>query len=426
MNNNIISEKFIELAQLFQQYTSQPEQGQKMLPKEKEIEALVPEYLNPIFKDKIKLPPMFRFNQSGLRYYFTAQNADVKFYPSVTTIIEKTTEMSPGLKKIMADLGFQGFYAMMKEKAHYGTLLHLLIADYLRNDKSFDTDTIPARVYEYVNSENIRFNTDNWSFNLNKDLRSLVQFINDYEVEPIAIEMVGFYDDGQNRFAGAIDLLCEMTIEEKGYFGEVYASGANKGQPKETKQSRRVTAIVDFKSGKSGFHDDYEIQLHMYRLMAEQSFGVKPDKVFNVAPKDWNSVPTYSAKDQTDSPEAARIPFLLGSFACIWSEPKEILIMSGKLNGGNMADCTKWVSASEWVLKKLGIIPNKPTNGTAKTAETKLSVKEQKRIEAEGLLKSMGVNGNFIEVTKPVDELHELAEKIKAQPVKFSVDEDRF
>jgi len=378
MNTTNIYNKFIELAELFKQQ-AEPAPSTPVR-QAAEIEQVTPEFLSP--SAKFQLPIIYRFNQKGLRYYFTADDGQVKFYPSVTTVIEKTTEMSPGLKKIMADMGMAEFYAFMKERAHYGTILHMFIADYLRHGKQFDTDSIPARLNEYIANNNIRFNTDSWIYDLNKDLRSLVQFINDYEVEPLATELIGYYDDGNYRFAGAIDLLCEMTIEEKGYFGEVYKSGDHKGEPKESKQTRRILAIVDFKSGKSGFHTDHELQLNMYKLMAEHSLGIHPEKVFNVAPKDWESNPTYSIKDQTDSPQAARIPFLLGSFACIWQEPKNILIMGGKLNGGNMSDCTKWVSAQDWVLSKLGI-----------------------------------------QTPQVTDEFHAVAEKIKRQPVKFTAKE---
>lgn len=319
-----------------------------------EIEQMEPEYLNPDY-DLLSLPSIYRFNQSGLRYYFTAKDGNVAFYPSVTTIIEKTTPTSYGIKKLMAELGIEGFYQMMNQKALYGTLMHLIIADYFRNGKQFDTDSLYSRVQDFVAENNIRFDTNRWVYELNKDLRALVQWAIDYEVSPIAIECVGYYDNGQHRFAGAIDLVCEMTIKEKGFYGEVYKTGANKDQPKETYETRRVLAIVDFKSNRNSFHDDHEIQLSMYRMMAEHSLGIHVEKVFNVSPKDWDKSPTYNCKDQTDTPERARIPYLLGSFFVEWEEPKDILVMSGKLNGGNMADCTRLVSAKEWVLNKLNL-----------------------------------------------------------------------
>lgn len=418
MNNLQISDLFSQLAS---EYKNMPNTEHKpvRVPEFKEIETLEPEYLNPQFKSSIVLPRIYRFNQSGLRYYFAEQDGEIKFYPSVTTIIEKTTEMSPGLKRLLAEMGTSDYYAFMRERAHYGTLLHLMIADYLRNGKNFDTDSIPSRLADYVIENNIRFNTDRWGYELNKDLRALVQFVNDYDVEPLAIELIGYYDDGAHRFAGAIDLLCYMTIEEKGFFGEFYKSGKRKGEPKETKESRRVLAIVDFKSGKSDFHVEHEIQLNMYKLMCVHSLGISPEKVYNVSPKDWESQPTYSIKDQTDSQQAARIPFLLGSFSCIWNEPKNILIMSGKLNGGNMEDCTKWVSASDWVLSKLGILKKEDPQELVEKAQKAISNidktlkngngKAQKEMPAVMVEFGKAMNVGFEDCTVPKDELHEIA-----------------
>jgi len=394
---NIISEKFAELGELLQQYMTQEAQAPRpvTVADMSEIETMVPEYLDPGVK-LLKVPTIYRFNQSGLRYYFSIDDEQVTFFPSVTTILKETLPTSPGLQELRDRLGKEGYYAFMNERADYGTLLHVFAADYQRHNRNFDTDTISKRIAEYSEEHNLRFDTHNWSYYLNKDLRAIAQFIHDYDVKPIAIELIGKYTgklqtvlvDNKTEldvcFSGAIDLLCEMTIEEKGFYGEILKNGPRKGEPKETKQSRRVTAIVDFKSGKNGFHPEHEMQLHMYKMMVEQSFGIKVDKLFNVSPKDWETVPNYNIKDQTDSQHAGRIPFLLGSYFCIYPGVRDILIMSGKLNGGNMSECTKWVPAQEWVLGKLGIKP------------------EQK---------------------SPQDELHVLAERIKKQPVKITASE---
>lgn len=324
-----------------------------------EVEVVKPLYVNDKFKTEFKIPTVYRFNQQGMRYYCTVTDRSVLFYPSVTTIISKTTPMSYGLKAILAEKGMQGFNQFMKEKADYGTLLHILISDYLRsgNEKSsrhFDFDDIPGRVQLYVEENHINYSTIYWAWNLKKDLASLIQFIYDYNVEPIAIEAVGIYNDGTYHYAGALDLICYMTIKEKGFWGEVYKTGENKGQPKETFKEIRVKAIVDFKSGKSGFFEDYEVQLKMYGLMAEQSFGIKPDRLFNVAPKDWDTTPTYSIKDQTESIHHAKIPFMLGQYSVEWKEPKDILVIEGKVNGTGLQDAVKMIPASEFILRKIG------------------------------------------------------------------------
>lgn len=329
-------------------------------PADKLIEQIQPYYLNPNFTKKINLPTVYRFNQRNMRYYFTINDKSlVDFYPSVTTIIDNTTPTSFGLKKLLGDLGVKGFYQMMKEKAKYGTFLHILISDYLKSgntkeERYFDLDEINGRITLFAEENNIDFNISDWEWNIKKDLASLIQFIWDYDVEPIAIEMVGTYKDSKYKFAGAIDLICEMTIKEKGFWGETYKSGTKKDEPKETYQERRVTALIDFKSGKSGFFPDHEIQLQMYKIMAEYSLGIKPEKLYNVAPKAWEKVPTYHIKDQTDSIHAKKIPFLLGAFNVEWEEPKALMLINGKINGNqNMDKVCQIVPAKEYVLNKV-------------------------------------------------------------------------
>lgn len=369
-NMNAVMKQFVEQSESVLKNANQP----KLLPLnpaqidvkpvEDEIETVRPMYVNPKFKSDFKLPSVYRFNQGGKRYYFTAENGEVMFYPSVTTIISNSTPMSYGLKKLLADKGFEGYYAYMREKADYGTLLHILISDYLSSGKEratrhFDFDTIRDRIADYVKEKRINFSVSGWEWSIKKDLASLIQFIYDYNVEPIAIEAVGVYNDGVFHYAGAIDLLCYMTIQEKGFYGETYKSGEKKGTPKESYQDRTVIAVVDFKSGKSGFFEDHEIQLHMYLKMAEQSFGLKPEKVYNVAPKDWTGdTPTYEVKDQTDSDAKRKIPYLLGQFSVDWQEPKDIQMINGQVNGSGLNDVVRLVSAKEYALAKVQRLTN--------------------------------------------------------------------
>lgn len=300
-------------------------------------------------KLNIELPIGRRFSQDGRRFYFTLEDGDVVFYPSVTTIINDTTPTSFGIKKLLADLGWEGYLHFMKVKADYGTLLHILISKYLK-DGEYDFDLIAFDITNFVNEHNLIFES-NQIFSIKKDLLSLIQFCNEYRVKPLAIELIGTYCDGIYKFAGAVDLVCKMTVQEKGYFGEVYKSGANKGEPKLSSQEKEVTAIVDFKSGKSGFYPDHAIQLNMYQLMLER-MGVQVDKLYNVAPKDWENYPTYSIKDQTDSKEKAKIPHLLALYE---NEPKDLIIIDGLANG-TTENCYKIISPKEFVKFKLEVV----------------------------------------------------------------------
>ena len=132
------------------------------------LQIVKPEFYSGKFKSAI----MYRFNQSGNRYYFTDDpNKDVTFYPSVTTIISNTMPMSYGLKEILGRLGVHGHNNFMREKALYGTLLHVEIGKYLKHEY-YDYDEIPNVINIFCNDNNIRFDARAWQYTLTSDMAS--------------------------------------------------------------------------------------------------------------------------------------------------------------------------------------------------------------------------------------------------------------
>jgi hypothetical protein len=340
---------------------------------EKIIEEMKPMYVNPKFKDTINIPKIFRFNLRANRHYFTATEPPpphpgepvpekkfiISLYPSTTNILDKTITKDMAYMEIVGKLGTKGFWQMMKETGKYGTFIHTLIAEYAET-RVFNFNSIPSRKWQFREENYIDFDTKDWDMNVRKDMASLIKFFIDYDVEPIAIEAIGYYHTGDFIFAGALDLLCKMTIQEKEYNGEIYTSRVKKGLPKETPHSKEITALVDFKSGKSGFRREHEAQLFMYKLIAEQCFGIIPDKLFNVAPKDWETnVPTYTIKDQTDSIEQFLIPNYLNIYQKLHQHKvKDILVINGEFNGnGNLSDICRFVPAENYVLNY--VLPTK-------------------------------------------------------------------
>ena len=237
-------------------------------------------------------PPykVWQLNSKGHRYYYRYdENGNPEFFPSVTTILSQTLPKSPFLIQWIADKGMDEAERYKQERAAYGTFMHgafeeLIIA------RSYDLDGLKGKLKAYIESERLPVDFINYADDLKKDVLAFAQFVIDYDVRPFAVEIAlvhPFY-----KYAGMID--CPCTILDR-------PGGKN-----------RIRAIVDFKSGRKGFYEEAEIQLHLYREMWNANFEQHQiEKCFNFSPKDWRKKPSYNLKDQTDSPNAKKIPALL-------------------------------------------------------------------------------------------------------------------
>jgi hypothetical protein len=279
----------------------------------KEIaDGITIEKLSPMFFDVTKLKvqpePLYRMDMNDHRYYYKFdENGEPQFFTSVTTMIRNTLPTSPHLIQWLIDKQGTG-KDEAKERSEYGTFLHSLCAELLING-TFDLDKLSEKLTIFLTNSKV-IAKDNWVDELKKDVLAFAQFVIDYNVKPLAIEIVLAHP--RDGYAGAIDLVCELDVEEKGNFGEVYASGANKGQPKESKRITRMNAIIDIKSGRRGFYESHEIQLSAYEQMWFLQFPeVKIKRLFNWSPKEWRTTPSYNLKDQTDSKNIAKLPHLV-------------------------------------------------------------------------------------------------------------------
>lgn len=273
--------------------------------------------------------PVYRLNSSGHRYYYTFDdNGEPRFYVSVTTLIKQTLPTPPSLIKWIADMGYEESQRYAAERASYGTFMHAQIAELIIN-RSYDLNNLKDRLKLYIESEKLPSDFINYADDLKKDVLAFAQFMKDVKLKPLAIELV--LTNPEDGYAGAIDLAAEITIEEKGFFGEVYKTGVNAGKPKETKQERCIRAIIDFKSGRKGFFPEHEVQLHAYKEMWNMHFKQYPvEKVFNWSPKDWRgTTPSYNFKDQTESKNAKKLPYLV-ELAKIEDEKRDNTVVSCK------------------------------------------------------------------------------------------------
>lgn len=279
------------------------------------LQGMTTEQMMAMYFDDALIEPnykLWQLNAHGHRYYYRF-NAEGKaeFYPSVTTILSQTMPTPPHLVKWIAEMGYEEAEAYKQERAYYGTFMHAQFEKFLI-ERYYDLDALKGELLAYMERNKLPDTFIYHADELKKDVLAFAQFVIDYDVKPLAVEISLVSE--KNQYAGMIDLPCTMK--------------------KSPKKDERITAIVDFKSGRKGFYEEHEIQLHMYKEMWNENFpDQKIDKVFNFSPKDWRKSPTYNLKDQTESPSALKIPYLieLAKFESS-SEDKTFTAVSGVVN----------------------------------------------------------------------------------------------
>lgn len=272
------------------------------------IEKLTPQYFN---TEKLlhQPKPIYRIDLKDFRYYYNfGEDGEPKFYTSVTTLIKNTLPTPPALIKWMADKGAEDGKNEAMERACYGTCMHHLCGMLLINGK-LDLGVVPNVLQQIALRENIQ-PQKGWVEELKKDILAFAQFIIDRKVKPLAIEVCLYHPtDG---YAGAIDLVAELDFDRK-----------------------RITALIDLKSGRKNFYPSHEIQLGAYREMWKIHFPDKPvDKIFNWSPKDFRGkTPTYNLKDQTESKNIAKLPYLV-ELSRIETEKRDdtVTVISGTID----------------------------------------------------------------------------------------------
>lgn len=276
---------------------------------------------------------IYQLNSEGHRYYYRFEDGEPVFYPSVTTLLSQTMPTSPVLIDWMLDNGKEGAIEKRDLAAAYGTFMHAQFERVIIN-RSYDFDAVPEVLAEYMRQNNLpdKFFYENVN-KIRKDVLAFVQFVRDWNVQPLAIE-IGLVHP-EHHYAGCVDMPCVMTDPKT---GEIF------------------TAIVDFKSGRKGFFEEHEIQLHLYKEMWNVNFPDKPvQRVFNFSPKDWRKAPSYNLKDQTDSPNAAKIPYILG-LAAIEDVKRDnvFTVVRGVLNidEGDLSDNVLTLSLADLIKEK--------------------------------------------------------------------------
>ena len=274
---------------------------------------------------------LYQLNASGTRYYYTLDDEGVPtFYPSVTTILHEVSPRNPYLEKWKAEMGLEKAEAYTQERANYGTFMHgqiekLLVA------RSYDLDNLKSELAKYIEREQLPLSFINYAEDLKKDILAFAQFVIDYDVIPLCIEQSLYSKKG---YAGMIDLVCSMRVYTKDEEAKAREKKGDKWTDKdEEKYTKRIIAMVDFKSGRKGFYESHVFQLYMYKDMWEEHYPDIPiEDVFNWSPKDWRKLPSYNFECQTDAqnPEIANL--LLEQYKLRKTETKSFTLVSGVIN----------------------------------------------------------------------------------------------
>ena len=286
--------------------------------------------------DALREPPyrVFQLNSDGHRYYYRFDESGMPvFYPSVTTLLEQVMPTPPALLDWMIANGKDGSVEKRDLAAAYGTFMHIQFETLIIN-RRYDFDNVPSALLAYMEENNLPEKVfSEWLPKIRKDVLAFAQFARDYNVKPLAVE-IGLVHP-EYHYAGCVDLPCFMT---------------------DPKSGKTFTAIVDFKSGRKGFYEEHELQLHLYREMWNVNYPDVPvARVFNFSPKDWRTKPTYNLKDQTDSVNAKKLPYLL-ALATIEDEKRDntLTIVRGvlDLDNGKIADNVLTLSLAELIKRK--------------------------------------------------------------------------
>lgn len=233
-----------------------------------------------------------RLNDKRGRLYARPVTGAVHVAPSVTNVLDRLP-MNEYLLKWACDMGYDESKAYARERAGYGTFLHIIFAQILAGETiRLDKGSLLTKLAAVLDQENkqdlFETNCDQWARDIQKDLVGLVQWVKDFKVKPIAVEFPvwayhlidGNPDDlsDARAFASVIDLVCKASFPNQETDGD--------GKTKTVWTEK--TLVVDFKGKRgSATYIDNELQLAAMKFAFEETTGMQIDEVYNYKPKDW-------------------------------------------------------------------------------------------------------------------------------------------
>lgn len=283
---------------------------------------------------------LWRLDRSGQRFYYNPET-DV-FYPSVTSITWSMLPNSKFLDDWRLELAVKHSDPTapdryMNERSMYGTLMHIVYTQILIYGRIHSRSIKPIiEMYqELYNIEGIDIYS--WVEEMKADVSAFMEWVYIYDVEPLAIEVPIYFpvylhldpermdvklhdDENKNEMvpyfvgwcSGTVDLVCQMNFHVRG-------SKLSKRTP--ANNIERITAVVDYKSGKKGFYESHKIQINEYfagwnSIQLTHLNGRYPAQAcFNFAPKNsTGEEATFHFKEQTDSEANQKFARLLEMF----------------------------------------------------------------------------------------------------------------
>lgn len=278
---------------------------------------------------------LYRLDSSGLRFYYTLDKKFIPtFYVSVTSKNDVVIPKGYGFYKWLASNNEEESEFIKESRACYGSMMHKEQAKLLLN-RTYDLGDIEPIAHVHASTNGFDRLKEAWVIELSKDLLSFAQFIRDKNVIPVAVELMLKSD--MYGYAGSIDLVCELTFNNK-----------------------RVMAIIDYKSSKKGaFYESHEVQLKDYMRMWNENFpDKKVEMAFNYSPNNWTKKPTYTLTNQTNACSDTKADYYLGLFKEKQNKesliPKDVLSVGGIIDISNPLDSLFSIqSAKDFIQDKM-------------------------------------------------------------------------
>lgn len=233
--------------------------------------------VTPVYNGFAPAEVLWRTDKYSERYYFRRpEGKPPKGYLSVTSFVKKALPTSQALINFYKNNNNAD--EIRDERAEYGTVLHIVAVQTVTEGGGSFEDIRETFRGEAMATKGA--DPEKWAFDGVRDVLAFIVFVLDREVEILAAEYPVYSD--KYGLGGCIDFVVRMK------FGK-----------------DKVNALLDIKSGRKGFWESHEAQLHSYKVIWNEDpvrrevFPVT--HVFNWRPTEWRDKPKYELKNQTES-----------------------------------------------------------------------------------------------------------------------------